>query len=129
MPTHSIIDADNHYYEARDVFSRHGEPKYRDRLMQIEKGTNGEDVISARGKRFNFLDDIRFNFETAPRPGSLREFLKSIKDDNVSDTTVWEPIRRESMNRDARVAFMDKHGIEACFLFPTLGVCLEPMLK
>ena len=129
MPDIEIFDADNHYYEARDVFSRHMEPKLRDKQVDIHTAADGQEVITACGRRFNFLDDIRFNFDTAPRPGSLREFLKAIKEDNVKDSTVWEPIRREAVDRAARIRFMDERRIDACFLFPTLGVCLEPMLK
>jgi len=124
-----LFDADNHYYEPRDVFSRHFEPKLRDKMIRIDTAADGTDVITAGHQRFNFLDDIKFNFDSAPRPGSLREFLKSIKEDNVRDSTVWEKIRKEAVDRGARLEFMDAHGIEACFLFPTLGVCLEPLLK
>ena len=125
----SIIDADNHYYEARDVFARHFEPKLKDKMIRIESLPDGSDVISANGRRFNFLDDIQFNFNTAPKPGSLREFLMSLKADKVTESTIWEPIRKETVDRDARIAFMDAHGIETCFLFPTLGVCLEPLFR
>jgi predicted TIM-barrel fold metal-dependent hydrolase len=129
MRTTPLFDADNHYYEPRDVFSRHFEPKLRDKMIRIETAPDGTEVISAKDRRFNFLDDMHFNFSTAPRPGSLREFLKSIKDENVTDSTVWEAIRKEAVDRHARIDFMDAHGIDGCFLFPTLGVCLEPLLK
>jgi predicted TIM-barrel fold metal-dependent hydrolase len=33
------------------------------------------------------------------------------------------------VNRDARLALMDRQGIESVFLFPTLGVCVEHFMK
>jgi predicted TIM-barrel fold metal-dependent hydrolase len=39
-----------------------------------------------------------------------------------------EPIRPEYRDRDARLAVMDKQGVDGCFLFPTLGVGMEEAL-
>ena len=39
-----------------------------------------------------------------------------------------EPIRPEYRDRDARLAVMDAQGIDACFMFPTLGVGMEVAL-
>ncbi len=129
MTKTAIFDSDNHYYETADVFSRHIEPRQRDKVVEIKTDAHGQAVITVGGERFNFFDDMRYSFETAPRPGSLREFLKSIKDEHPEDSEVWEPIRAECVDREARIKFMDERGIDACFMFPTLGVSMEPLLK
>jgi predicted TIM-barrel fold metal-dependent hydrolase len=124
-----LFDADNHYYEGRDAFTRYIEPAYRHMAVQARPDEHGKDRIWIGERRFNFLDDTDFNFDTAMRPGSLREFLRTLTKEIPADSGVVEQIRPEAIHRDARVAFMDAHGIEACILFPTLGVCLEPLLK
>jgi hypothetical protein len=40
-----------------------------------------------------------------------------------------EPIRPEYRDRDARLATLDEQGLEACWLFPTLGMLYEELLK
>jgi predicted TIM-barrel fold metal-dependent hydrolase len=40
-----------------------------------------------------------------------------------------EPIPAEYRNRDARIERMDEQGVEAIWLFPTLGVLYEELLK
>jgi predicted TIM-barrel fold metal-dependent hydrolase len=40
-----------------------------------------------------------------------------------------EPIRPEYRDRDARIATLDQHGLEAVWLFPTLGMIYEELLK
>ena len=39
-----------------------------------------------------------------------------------------EPIRPEYRDRDARIAVMDRQGLDGCLLFPTLGVGMEESL-
>ena len=39
-----------------------------------------------------------------------------------------EPIHPEYRDRDARLAVMDRQGLDGCFLFPTLGVGMEEAL-
>ena len=40
-----------------------------------------------------------------------------------------EPIPAEYRDRDARIAKLDEHGLEAVWLFPTLGILYEELLK
>ena len=40
-----------------------------------------------------------------------------------------EPIRAEYRDRDARIAVLDEQGLEAVWLFPTLGMLYEELLK
>ena len=34
---HAVFDVDNHYYETRDCFTRHIEPKLRDRAVHVRE--------------------------------------------------------------------------------------------
>jgi len=124
-----IYDGDNHYYEPRDAFTRYIEPGFRDRAVRVVKDESGEQIwIGAR--EFHFLDDTFSSFDRTLRPGSLREFLKSLGSERlVEPDSVEIPMDPAFTNRDARLVRMDEQGVEAAFLFPTLGVCVEHFLK
>jgi predicted TIM-barrel fold metal-dependent hydrolase len=64
-----------------------------------------------------------------PKPGSLREMLRAMSSGQYRESNVVEPIQPEYVARDARLAVMDRQGIERALLFPTLGVCVEHFLK
>ena len=126
---YGIFDGDNHYYEPRDAFTRHIEPKYRDRAVRVVQ-ENGTEKILIGDRPFTFLDDMELNFETTLRPGSLREFLRTLTHEHPEDADpVQIPVDPAFVNRDARLALMDKQGIESVFLYPTLGVCVEHFMK
>lgn len=124
-PDFGLFDADNHYYEPRDCYTRHIEPKYRDRAIHVEQDAEGRDVVLVGDRPFTFLR--HHSFERAAKPGALREMLRNMKSGSVrtSDDSLAEPIRPEYVDRDARLARMDVQGIETALLFPTLGVCVE----
>ncbi|MFI5317442.1 MAG: amidohydrolase family protein [Myxococcota bacterium] len=124
-----IWDGDNHYYEPRDAFTRYIEPRYRDRAVRVIE-TDGRSQVWIGERAFHFLDDTFASFEKTVRPGSLREFLKSLGSDRlVEPESVEIPMDPAFQNRDARLARMDEQGVEAAFLFPTLGVCVEHFLR
>jgi predicted TIM-barrel fold metal-dependent hydrolase len=124
-----IWDGDNHYYEPRDAFTRYIEPRFRDRAVRVVD-TNGKPQIWIGGREFHFLDDTFASFDKTVRPGSLREFLKSLGSDRlVEPESVEIPMDPAFQSRDARLARMDEQGVEAAFMFPTLGVCVEHFLR
>jgi predicted TIM-barrel fold metal-dependent hydrolase len=125
-----LFDADNHYYEPRDAFSRHLEPRFRDKGIRVVRNVRGEEQVMIGSRLFTFLDDMEMNFDTTLRPGSLREFLRSLASDDPKEAeAVTIPVEPAFVNRDARLRLMDEQGIESAFLFPTLGVCVEHFMK
>ena len=124
---YGLFDADNHFYETRDCFSRYMEPKYRDKAVRLVPGENGKEQLMVGDKPFTFL---QHPFpEKHAKPGSLREMLRSMSSGDYQESDHFEPVQPEYVNREARLAVMDKQGLEACFLFPTLGVCLEHFMQ
>ncbi|MCA9772290.1 MAG: amidohydrolase [Myxococcales bacterium] len=124
-----VFDADNHYYEPRDAFTRFIEPKYKDKAVHVVQDKAGERVMVG-DKLFTFLDDMETNFDTTLKPGSLRAFLNSLKSgDAVDREDVRIPVQPAFVDRSARLKMMDDQGIDAAFLFPTLGVCVEHFMK
>jgi predicted TIM-barrel fold metal-dependent hydrolase len=121
-----FFDADNHYYETRDCFTRFIEPRFRDRAIRVEPDARGRDEIWIGDKPFTFL--MNHSFERTVKPGALREMLR-LK--HVADAAgqVTEEIQPEYRNREARLGLMDRQGLESCFIFPTLAVCVEHFMK
>ena len=121
------FDADNHYYEPRDAFTRYIDPAFADQAVRPVIEADGTEEVYIGDRRFTFLEHR--NYDTAPRPGMLREMLKAMKrgDDggNIKGSRVSEPHQPEYVKRSARVEVLDTQGIEAAVLFPTLAVCVE----
>lgn len=125
-----LFDADNHYYEPRDAFTRYMEPRHRDKAIVVKQGPGGEEQVWVGARPFTFLADMELNFDTTLRPGSLREFLRSLASDDPKEAAaVQVPVEPAFVRRDARLALMDEQGIESALLFPTLGVCVEHFMK
>jgi predicted TIM-barrel fold metal-dependent hydrolase len=122
-----LVDADNHYYEPRDCFTRHLEPAMRDRAIHLETDADGRDVVLVGDRPFTFLHDA-FR-DSVPKPGSLREMLRAMSSGQYRESDVVEAVQPEFVDRDARLAVMDRQGIERALLFPTLGVCVEHFMK
>ena len=125
----AAFDADNHYYEAEDAFTRHMDPKMARRAMQW--GTvNGRKCLLVGGKVNRFIPNP--TFDPVAKPGCLDEYFRGRNPEGKSIREVFgdlEPINPAYRNRDARLALMDTQGLEGMFMFPTLGVGMEESLK
>lgn len=111
---YGIFDSDQHYYETRDSFTRHIEPKFRDMAIQ-PAWHNGIEKIRC-GDTFSPHDSPIF--DVAARPGSLRELLKGFKTGvGAEHSYEFEPMRDEYFDRDKRLKLMDEQGVDATFMF------------
>jgi len=121
-----LFDADNHYYEPVDCFTRLIEPQFRDRAIRaVERG--GKESIVIGDQPFTFLENVPYR--VVSRPGSLREMLRNLGNDDYEASDFREPVSPEFLHRDARLERMDEQGLSAALLFPTLAVCVEHFLK
>jgi predicted TIM-barrel fold metal-dependent hydrolase len=122
------FDADNHYYEATDAFTRHIEPGMAKRCMQWAE-IDGKTRLLVGGKVNRFIP--KPTFDPVARPGSLDEYFRGRNPDAKDVKSMFgelEPIDPAYRDRDARLARMDEQGLDGCFLFPTLGVGMEASL-
>jgi predicted TIM-barrel fold metal-dependent hydrolase len=126
---YTTFDADNHYYEATDAYTRHIDPKMAKRAMQWAE-INGRQRLLVGGKVNRFIPNP--TFDPVAKPGSLDEYFRGRNPEAKKDLAAMfgdlEPIRPEYRDRDARLAVMDAQGLDGCFLFPTLGVGMEESL-
>jgi predicted TIM-barrel fold metal-dependent hydrolase len=123
------FDADNHYYEALDAFTRHLEPGFAKRCMQWAQ-IDGRTRLLVAGRVNRFIPNP--TFDPVAKPGCLDAFFRGRNPQGADLRTLFgelEPISPAYRDRDARIALLDRQGIEKCFLFPTLGVGMEQALR
>ena len=122
------FDADNHYYEALDAFSRHLDPRHATRVFQWAQ-IDGRTYPVLGGKVFHGVKNA--TFDPVALPGVLADYFRGNPngDDPLELLSRHEPIRAEYRDRDARLRTMDAQGIEAAWVFPTLGMIYEEPLR
>jgi predicted TIM-barrel fold metal-dependent hydrolase len=125
---HPVFDCDNHYYEALDAFTRHLDPRLGPRCVQwAEIG----------GRRYHVVGGVVSHAVTNPtfnpiaKPGAMHEYFRGNPNGRspIEFLREREPIPAAYRERDARIAALDRQGLEAIWLFPTLGVLYEELLK
>jgi predicted TIM-barrel fold metal-dependent hydrolase len=121
------FDADNHYYEALDAFTRHVPKAMQPRCVQW---------CEIEGRRYHVVGGVVSHavvnptFDPVAKPGAMHDYFRG----NPDRLQPWEflrerePIPAEYRDRDARLAKLDEHGLEAVWLFPTLGMLYEELL-
>jgi len=125
---HAVFDCDNHYYEALDAFTRHLDPRLGPRCVQwAEIG----------GRKYHVVGGVVSHAVTNPtfnpiaKPGAMHEYFRGNPQGKspIEFLREREPIPAAYRERDARIAVMDRQGLESIWLFPTLGVLYEELLK
>ena len=122
------IDADNHYYESLDAFTRHLDKKYRDRgVKPVQDGKRVALLIAGKVNRFV----PNPTFDPIIVPGCLDPLFRGQIPEGVDPRTLMqtEPLRAEYRDRDVRLQIMDDQGLDAALLFPTLGCGVEEALR
>lgn len=122
------FDGDNHYYEALDAFTRHLDPAVARRLFQWAT-IDGRSYPVIGGTVFRGVKNATFD-PVAP-PGVLADYFRGNpnNDDPLELLRRHEPIRAEYRDRDARLATMDEQGLAKVWMFPTLGMIYEEVLR
>lgn len=125
------FDADNHYYETIDAFTRHLDKRFRRRGVQIvQGGKDGTRPMVLMGEKVShFIPNP--TFDPVLTPGSLDPYFRGEIPEGVDPDSlrVVEPIREASRDRDSRLAELDKQGLAAVLLFPTMGCGVEQALR
>ena len=126
--SYAAFDADNHYYEAEDAFTRHVPKEMQPRCVQWAT-IEGRRHHIVGGKLARAVKNPTWN--PISMPGSIAAFLhgKELTDEDIAYMQASEPLPDYYMNRDARIEKLQSQGLEAVWLFPTLGVLYEELLK
>ena len=124
------FDADNHYYEAPDAFIRHVDPAMQRRCVEwCDIGGRKYHVVG--GTVSHVVKNPTFD-PVAPA-GALSDYFRGNPDgmnplDALSKANAIPLPPEYMMDRDARVDRMKGFGLEAVWLFPTLGMLYEELL-
>ncbi len=122
------FDADNHFYEAIDAFTRHVPAEMQPRVVQwVEQG----------GRKYHLVGGqishavVNPTWDPVAMPGALHEYFKGnpLGRSPLDMLKEREPLPDYYMNNDARVELIKTQGLQAVWLFPTLGVLYEELIK
>jgi Amidohydrolase len=123
-----VFDCDNHYYEAPDAFTRHVPKAMQPRCVQwAEIGGRKHHIVG--GKLAHAVVNPTWN--PIAKAGAMYEYFRGNPNGRnpLEMLRDREPLPAHYMDRDARVATIESQGLEAVWLFPTLGVLYEELLK
>src|SRR5271167_4711593 len=116
--TYNVIDADGHILEPPDLWEQYMEPRYREGCPKLITLDNGAEIFRveyddavdlSRGKR-------RVSFGAVGAYGS--------RDGKVSAKIPYSEGRKGGFDPHARIPDMDAEGVDAAFLYPSLGLFL-----
>lgn len=125
------FDADQHYYEATDAFTRHIEPDMAKRCMQWAD-VDGRRRLLVGGRINKFIPNP--TFDPIAAPGTLEDYFRGRNTEGLDLKTMFgelDPIAEHPAYRvrEARVRRLDEQGLAAALLFPTLGVGMQDALR
>ena len=130
---YQLVDADNHYYEAEDAFTRYGDESVKRYVKWMQDG---------KRKHLFFGDKLSSTppnptFDPIAKPGAFHARLKELEAGKGREAG-WEfeksqygslvPLPAEYRHKDERIEVLDQQNVQACFLFPTLGDCVEGLM-
>ncbi len=123
-----VFDADNHFYETRDAFTKFLPDAYAGVVDYVE--VNGRTKIAVKGHISNYIPNP--TFERVAVPGIQEEYFRKGNPEGKS--------RREILGRgmDAIPAFrepgprlelMNEQGVDRAIMWPTLASLVEERLR
>lgn len=120
-----LIDADTHYYEPDDCFTRYLDPAFRDRALTVRPSDDGLGRVHFGGRRVPYMSVSPSHFTAVP--GALRDYLDGHTERPDLADRRFRPLEHPALveDRDARLALMDRQGVDAAVILPTLGVSVE----
>jgi predicted TIM-barrel fold metal-dependent hydrolase len=124
---HRLVDADNHYYETDDCFTRYIDPEFRDRAVHIVRDSDGPGRPYLGTEPLYFLTSNPSDL--VGKPGVVVQ-KKSQRYEPLSPDELMRPNEiPEFARRAARLRWMDEQAIDAVLLFPGLTLTVEHQLR
>src|SRR5688572_11283816 len=125
---YDAFDADNHYYEAIDAFTRHLDQRLGRRCVQWAE---------INGRRYHVVGGtvskavVNPTFDPIAKAGAMHDYFRGNAGGRAPAEFLRdrEPIPAHYRTNEARLAVMDQQGLEKVWLFPTLGVLYEEPLR
>src|SRR5439155_947038 len=109
--TYNVIDADGHVLEPVDLWDTYIDPAYRDRAPRLFVDSDGKERLRVEGKVLGSPKGLGLIGAIGARQGA------------VSDATMkYVEGRKGGFDPHARIVDLDVDGIDAAFLYPSLGL-------
>src|SRR5215470_11040552 len=107
--TYNVIDSDGHVLEPPDFWVNYLDPKYRDRTPQVFVDTDGKERLRIEGRVYGSGPGLSFAGAIGMRDGApeVKRYVEG---------------RKGGFDPHARIPDMELDGIDAAFLYPTLGL-------
>jgi uncharacterized protein len=109
---YNVVDADGHILEPLDLWNHYMDPKYRDRAPKLIKDSDGrerlvieEQVLGSKERGLGAVGGV------GARQGIV-----------APDTMEYKEGKLGGFDPHARIPDMDADGIDAAFLYPSLGL-------
>ena len=124
MPTvcdFPVFDADNHFYETQDSFTRHLPDRYKGAVDYVE--LHGRTKIMIRGTISEYIPNP--TFEVVARPGAMEELYRVGNPEGKSRREIFgEPMRAIPAFRgpEARLELMDQQGIDRSLMLSLIHI-------
>jgi len=109
--TYDVIDADGHVLEPVDMFEKYMDPAYRDRAPRLIVDTDGRERLLVEGRILGSHKGLGALGGVGARQGTI---------DDV--TMKYVEGRKGGFDPHARIVDMDLDGIDAAFLYPSIGL-------
>ena len=109
--TYKVIDADGHILEPLDLWDKYMDPAYRERAPRVFLDDNGKERLSIEGKVLGNPKGLGRLGAVGARDGSV-----------PADTMMYADGRPGGFDPHARIKDLDVDGIDAAFLYPSLGL-------
>src|SRR5881409_4254315 len=109
--TYNVIDADGHILEPVDIWDKYIDPAYRERAPRMIVDTDGKERLLVEGKILGSHKGLGLIGGIGARQGT------------VDDVTMkYVEGRQGGFDPHARIPDMDLDGIDAAFLYPSIGL-------
>ena len=130
MAASKVVDVDAHVMEPSDLWERNLEPQYRDRAFRVRKDPDGREYLEINGKRSEVVHGGGLAVF-----GRLDTSMEELWDQNTKPGGLdyEEGIPAGAQDMEVRLRWMDDHGVDIAFLYPSLGIswqneCEDPDL-
>jgi predicted TIM-barrel fold metal-dependent hydrolase len=117
-----LWDADHHYYETRDCFTRHMESAFADMAIQPRQRADGSTAMMFGDHEFVFPVA---KFDACEPPGSLRKILSGSEFKSFEEARKPENMDPAFTHRGPRLRQMDEQGVEGAVFLPTFASSFE----
>ena len=109
---YNVIDSDGHILEPLDLWDKYIDPKFRDRAPKIVKGENGKERLVIEE---HAVGDGQRGIGRIGAVGARQGVV-------AADTMEYKDGKPGGFDPHHRIPDMDADGIDAAFLYPSLGL-------